>query len=116
MHKHADILKPKFDAVQDVLEVELADRSIASWSRPRGGFFVSLDTLDGCAKAVVSLAATAGVKLTPAGATFPYGKDPRNRNIRLAPSLPSIQEIRQAMEVVAVCIQLASIDRLLAST
>jgi len=111
MKKHAAILKPKFDAVLDIFDKEL-DQSIAEWSRPNGGYFVSINTLDGCAKAVVSMAAEAGVKLTPAGSTFPFGKDPRDRNIRIAPSLPSIEEIRLAMELVSICIKLASIDRL----
>jgi aspartate/methionine/tyrosine aminotransferase len=112
MRKHAAILKPKFDAVLDALDRGLAGKNVATWSRPAGGYFVSLDTLDGCAEAVVVLAAGAGVKLTPAGATYPYGQDPRDRNIRIAPSLPSIEEIRSAMEVVTVCIQMASIDRI----
>ena len=101
MKKHAAILKPKFDAVLDIFEKEL-DTSIAEWSQPNGGYFISINTLDGCAKAVVSMAAEAGVKLTSAGATFPYRKDPRDRNIRIAPSLPSIEEIRLAMELVCV--------------
>jgi DNA-binding transcriptional MocR family regulator len=112
MHKHAAILKPKFDAVQEVLDRELAGKEVAEWSQPSGGFFISLDTLDGCAKAVVSMAADAGVKLTPAGATFPYRRDPRDRNIRIAPSMPAVKEIEQAMEVVATCIQLVAIDRM----
>jgi DNA-binding transcriptional MocR family regulator len=111
MRKHAAILKPKFDAVLDVFEKEL-DQSIAEWSQPNGGYFININTLDGCAKAVVSMVAEAGVKLTSAGSTFPYRKDPRDRNIRIAPSLPSIEEIRLAMELVSVCIKLASIDRL----
>jgi DNA-binding transcriptional MocR family regulator len=113
MRKHAAILKPRFDAVLEVLDRELAGKGVAVWSRPAGGFFTNLDTLDGCARRVVGMAAAAGVKLTPAGATFPYGKDPRDRNIRIAPSLPSVQEIGIAMEVVTVCIQVACIDKLL---
>jgi DNA-binding transcriptional MocR family regulator len=112
MRRHAAILKPKFDAVLDILGRELAGTGIAEWSRPAGGYFISLDTLDGCASRVVALAAAAGVKLTAAGATFPYGKDPRDRNLRLAPSLPGLEEIRQAMELVAISVQLASIERL----
>jgi DNA-binding transcriptional MocR family regulator len=112
MSKHAAILKPKFDAVLDVLDRELVGKNVATWSRPSGGYFISLDTFDGCARDVVAMSAEAGVKLTPAGATFPYKKDPRDRNIRIAPSLPSIEEIQAAMEVVAVCIQLVSIDRI----
>ena len=88
MKQHAAILKPKFDMVQSVLETELGGKSIAEWSKPKGGYFVSLNTMEGCAKAVVNMAAKAGVKLTPAGATFPYGKDPLDRNIRIAPILP----------------------------
>jgi DNA-binding transcriptional MocR family regulator len=112
MRKHARILKPKFDAVLDVLDRELAGTGVAEWSRPQGGYFISLDTLDGCAAAVVALADRAGVKLTQAGATFPYGKDPHDRNIRLAPSLPGLDEIRAAMELVALAVQLVSIDKL----
>jgi DNA-binding transcriptional MocR family regulator len=110
MRKHAAILKPKFDAVNEILERELADSGVARWTRPQGGYFVSLDTLDGCASKVVALADAAGVKLTKAGATFPHGNDPRDRNIRLAPSFPGLADIRQAMELVALCVQLVSID------
>lgn len=112
MRKHAAILKPKFDAVVDILDSELGPAGVATWSRPEGGYFISLDTLDGCAVKVVAMADAAGVKLTKAGATFPYGKDPRDRNIRLAPSLPGLEEIRQAMRLVALCVQLVSIDKL----
>ena len=114
MGKHAAILKPKFDAVQSVLRSELGGKGVAQWSRPNGGYFVSLDTLDNCAKATVKMAAGAGVKLTPAGATFPLKADPRDRNFRIAPSLPPVEDIRQAMELTAICIQLASIEELAA--
>ena len=113
MKKHAALLKPKFDAVLEVLDRELAGSAIVSWSRPNGGYFISIDTLPGCAREVIKKAAAAGVKLTPAGATFPYGKDPEDRNIRIAPSFPDAAEVRTAMELVAICIQLVSIDRLL---
>jgi len=113
MKQHAAILKPKFDMVQSVLEKELGGKHIAEWSKPKGGYFVSLNTLEGCAKAVVSMAAQVGVKLTPAGATFPYGKDPLDRNIRIAPSFPSVDEIRQAMELLAICIQVVSIEKIM---
>jgi DNA-binding transcriptional MocR family regulator len=116
MRKHAAILKPKFDAVHEILERELGGKQVASWSHPEGGYFVSLDTLDGCAARVVKMADEAGVKLTKAGATYPYGKDPHDRNIRLAPSLPGLDEIRQSMELVAVCVQLASVEKLTASS
>ena len=113
MQKHAAILKPKFDAVQTALETELGEKNIASWSQPAGGYFVSVDTMEGCAGPVVQMAAEAGVKLTPAGSTFPYMKDPLNRNFRLAPSFPPLEDIRLAMELVAICIQLVSIEKLL---
>ena len=113
MKKHAAILKPKFDAVLEVLDRELGDSAIASWSRPNGGYFISIDTLEGCARKVIAMAADAGVKLTPAGATFPYGRDPDDRNIRIAPSFPSVADVNKAMELVAICIQLVSIDKLL---
>jgi len=106
MKKHAAILKPKFDAVTAILDRELGESGVARWTRPEGGYFVSIDTREGCAKAVVAMAAEAGVKLTNAGATFPYGKDPLDRNIRIAPSMPSLAEIQQAMELVAICIRL----------
>ncbi|MBE9520171.1 MAG: aminotransferase class I/II-fold pyridoxal phosphate-dependent enzyme [Proteobacteria bacterium] len=113
MKKHAAILKPKFDAVLDVLDKELGGKDIASWSRPKGGYFVSIDMMQDCARAVVEMAAGGGVKLTPAGATYPYGKDPADRNIRIAPSFPVAEDVSTAMELVAICIQLASIDKLL---
>lgn len=114
MKKHAAILKPKFAAVETVLEKELKEKNIATWSRPQGGYFVSIDTMKGCAAEVIRKAAEAGVKLTPAGSTYPYKNDPLDRNIRIAPSFPPLEDIRSAMELVAVCIQLVSIDKLAA--
>jgi len=111
MKKHAAILKPKFDAVQNILNDELADKKIANWSKPQGGYFVSIDTMEGCAAAVIKMAADAGVKLTPAGSAYPYKNDPLDRNIRIAPSLPPLEDIQAAMELVAICIQIVSIDR-----
>jgi DNA-binding transcriptional MocR family regulator len=113
MTRHAEILRPKFEAVTNIFEAELGGKGIATWTKPRGGYFISLDTLDGCAKEVVSLGNQAGVKLTVAGATFPYGKDPRDRNIRVAPSLPPLDQIKVAMEIVCVCVELASVQKLL---
>ena len=110
MEKHAAILKPRFDAVQQVLERELSGKGVAAWSNPKGGYFVSLDTPDGCAKKIVRMAADAGVKLTPAGNTFPYNKDPRDRNIRIAPSFTPLAEIGPAMELLAICVQLAALE------
>ncbi len=112
MRKHAAILKPKFDAVQEILAAELQGANIARWSRPQGGYFVSIDTLEGCAAAVIEKAAGAGVKLTPAGSTYPFKKDPLDRNIRIAPSFPPLEDIRTAMELVALCIQLVSLEKL----
>jgi len=112
MQKHAAILRPKFDAVQEVLGRELAGKGIAEWTRPVGGYFTSINTWDGCARRVVKMAADAGVKLTPAGSTYPNKKDPRDRNIRIAPSFPSVADIRIAMEVLAVCVDIASLENL----
>ena len=112
MKKHAAILKPKFDAVQSILENELKGKDIASWSKPQGGYFVSIDTLKGCAASVIKKAADAGVKLTPAGSAYPYKNDPLDRNIRIAPSFPPLDDIRAAMELVAICIQLVSLDKI----
>lgn len=111
MKKHAAILKPKFDAVTAILERRLGGKGVASWSNPAGGYFVSLDTPDGCAAKVVKMADQAGVKLTKAGATYPYGKDPRDRNIRLAPSFPPLAQVEQAMELVAICVEIAALER-----
>jgi aspartate/methionine/tyrosine aminotransferase len=112
MQQHAEILKPKFDAVQNALEAEIDGNPIARWSRPQGGYFVSIDTLEGCATAVIKMAADAGVKLTPAGSTYPYKKDPMDQNIRIAPSFPPLEDIQAAMELVAICIQRVSLDKL----
>lgn len=112
MRAHAELLRPKFDAVGRIFERELAGLGVAAWTRPRGGYFVSLDTLDGCAGEVVRLAAAAGVKLTGAGATFPGGKDPDDKNIRIAPSLPPLAQVETAMDVVAICVLLASARKL----
>ncbi|MCX7921844.1 MAG: aminotransferase class I/II-fold pyridoxal phosphate-dependent enzyme [Clostridia bacterium] len=113
MKKHASILKPKFDIVLNVLESELSGKNIAWWNRPNGGYFISFNTMDGCAKAVVAMAAEAGITLTAAGATFPYGKDPRDRNIRLAPSYPSLDELKTAIEVFCICVQLVSLEKII---
>jgi DNA-binding transcriptional MocR family regulator len=95
--------------VLDTLERDLAGTGMGSWTRPRGGYFISFDTRDGLATEVVRLAGDIGVKLTPAGATFPYGKDPRNRNIRLAPTFATRQAVQQAMDAFVVCVRLATV-------
>ena len=115
MQKHAALLKPKFEIVDELLEKALGGKNIAAWSKPDGGYFVSLDTMEGCAAAVIKMASDAGVKLTPAGSTYPLKNDPMDRNIRLAPSFPPMDDIRQAMELVTICVQLVSIDKLLGS-
>jgi DNA-binding transcriptional MocR family regulator len=111
MKKHAALIKPKFEMVNSILEKNLGGKGLATWTNPKGGYFISLDTNIGCAKRVVSLAAEAGVKLTAAGATYPYKNDPKDTNIRLAPTLPSIQEIEQAMDVVCLCIEIADSEK-----
>ena len=113
MKKHADILRPKFDVVLKTLNREFENGDIASWTNPLGGYFVSLDLLDGCAKKTVQMCADTGVKLTDAGATHPYGIDPRDRNIRIAPSYPSVDELKTAIEVLCVCAKIVCIEKLL---
>lgn len=113
MKKHAAILGPKFRAVLDALDREIAPLGIASWKRPSGGYFISLDTADGLAKRTLALCKEAGVVMTSAGATFPYGNDPRDRNIRIAPSLPPVAELEAAIDVFCVCLRLAALEKLL---
>jgi len=108
MQRHAAILRPKFERVLAVLEEELGGSGLATWTAPRGGYFLTMWTPPGCASRVVTLAKEAGVALTAAGAAFPYGKDPEDRVLRIAPSFPSLADIEQAMRVVAVCIRLAA--------
>lgn len=112
MRKHAAIIRPKFAAVRRAFEIRLADAGVAALSDPEGGYFFSLDGLDGTAARTVEVAGEAGVKLTPAGATFPYGQDPRDRNLRLAPTLPSLSEIEQAMEVICNSVRVAALEKL----
>ena len=113
MKRHAAFLAPKFAAVERILTASLTESGFASWSHPVGGYFVSLDTMPGTAKRALALCAEAGVTMTPAGATFPYGKDPQDRNIRIAPSLPPVAELEQAMEVFCVCLKLAALEKLM---
>lgn len=110
MRDHAANLRPKFEAVQDVLQRELGNGRYATWTNPKGGYFVSLDTVCPVADRVVELAKGAGVALTPAGATYPHKKDPKNSNIRLSPSRPPVAEVVQAMEVVTLCVRLATLE------
>lgn len=113
MKKHAEILRPKFEIVNEILEKRLSGKGIASWNKPNGGYFISLDVLNGCAKRSVSLAKEAGVVLTNAGATFPCGIDPQDSNIRIAPTYPPLSELRTAIMVLAVCVELAALEAVL---
>lgn len=112
MVKQREVIAPKFDMVLHMLEKRLGGTGVAAWSKPKGGYFISLDVLDGTAKRVVQLAKEAGIVLTPAGATFPGGNDPRDRNIRLAPTFPEIREVALAMEGVVTCVLLAAVEKL----
>lgn len=112
MKKHAAILAPKFAVVADVLEKEIRPCGFASWNRPKGGYFVSLYTMPGTAKRAIELCREAGVEMTPAGATYPYGKDPQDSNLRIAPSLPPVAELEKAMEVFCICLKLAALEKM----
>ena len=114
MRRHADILRPKFEAVQDVLEKELGGLDIGTWTKPKGGYFISFDSMEGCAKAIVARCKKAGLVMTGAGATYPYGKDPKDSNIRIAPSYPILEDLILAMELFSLCVKIVSIDKLLA--
>jgi len=111
MARHRVILAPKFAEVERILSERLGGLEIASWTRPDGGYFVSLDVLDGTASRVVALAKEAGIALTPAGSSFPHGHDPRDRNIRLAPTFPELAEVSEAMDAVATCVLLAAAEK-----
>ena len=113
MKKHADMMRPKFEAVLSILENELGGLGIAEWIKPNGGYFISFDAMEGCAKAIVAKCKEAGVVLTGAGATYPYGKDPKDSNIRIAPSFPTPEEMAQAAELFVLCVKLVSVEKLL---
>lgn len=113
MAKHADIMRPKFEAVLDILDKELGSLGIAEWTKPMGGYFIGFDAMEGCAKKIVSMCADAGVVMTDAGATYPYGNDPKDSNIRIAPSFPEIDELMEAAEIFVICVKIASIDKIL---
>lgn len=115
MKKHAAIMRPKFEAVLSILEEGLAGLEIGTWTKPNGGYFISFETLEGCAKAVVAKCKEAGVILTGAGATYPYKKDPADSNIRLAPTFPTLEELKQAAELFVLCVKLVSVEKLLES-
>ena len=111
--KHAEKLRPKFQAVITMLDKELKDADIATWTNPKGGYFISFDVMEGCAKKVVQMCKKAGMVLTGAGATYPYGKDPEDKNIRIAPSFPSPEELVEASKILIVCTKIATIEKML---
>ena len=115
MMKHAQIIRPKFEAIENVLSEELGERKIGSWTKPVGGYFISFDAMEGCAKEIVQKCKEAGVVLTGAGATFPYKKDPQDSNIRIAPTYPSEEELRVATDLFVLCVKLVSVEKLLKS-
>ena len=113
MKQHAKVMAPKFHAVEEALEKEIDPLGFASWQKPKGGYFISFDTMPGTAKRALQLSAEAGVTMTPAGATFPYGKDPQDSNIRIAPSYPPVEELREAMKIFCTSVKLAALEKLL---
>lgn len=113
MSKHAELLRPRFEKVLEIFDEDLGDTGIGSWTRPRGGYFISFTGLDGTAKATVAKAKEAGVALTGAGATWPYGNDPHDSNIRIAPSFPSIEELEQAARIFTVCARMTALEKLM---
>ena len=116
MRKHAALLRPKFEMVINTLDRELGDMEIGEWTRPHGGYFISFDSMEGCAKAIVAKAKEAGVVMTGAGATYPYGKDPKDSNIRIAPSYPTPEELEQAAKIFVLCVKRVSVEKLLETT
>ena len=114
MRKHADIIRPKFEATEEILECELGGLGVGTWTKPLGGYFILFDSLPGCAKEIVALAKKAGVVMTKAGATWPYGKDPQDSNIRIAPTYPSLSDLKTAMELFTLCVKIASAKKCLA--
>ncbi len=114
MRKHADIIRPKFEAVEDTLERDLGQLNIGTWTKPLGGYFIMFDSLPGCAKDIVARCKKAGVQMTPAGATWPYGKDPNDSNIRIAPTFPSLPDLQNAMDIFTLCVRISSAKKILA--
>ncbi len=114
MRKHADILRPKFEAVENTLEEDLEGLGVGSWTKPLGGYFIMFDSLPGCAKDIVSRCKKAGVVMTGAGATWPYGLDPNDSNIRIAPTFPSLNDLKSAIKVFTLCVRISSAKKILA--
>ena len=114
MADHAAIIRPKFALVEEIFTRELGELGVAQWTKPRGGYFVSLNVRPGLARNIIAMAKDVGLTLTPAGATFPYGNDPQDQNIRIAPTFGSMEEIHAAMEILTLCIKTASAEQILA--
>lgn len=113
MVKHADIMRPKFEMVEEVFEKELGSKGIAKWTKPMGGYFISLETLEGTAKKIVAMCKEVGLVLTPAGSTHPYKNDPKDNTIRIAPSFPTVDELKDAAQILTLCVKLASVEKIL---
>jgi aspartate/methionine/tyrosine aminotransferase len=113
MRKHADIIRPKFEAVEEILDKNLGELEVGTWTKPNGGYFICFNALEGCAKEIVSMAKKAGVKMTEAGATWPYHKDPHDSDIRIAPTYPPLQELKTAAELFTLCVKLVSAKKIL---
>ena len=113
MRKHADIIRPKFEAVENTLERDLGGLEVGTWTKPLGGYFIMFDSLPGCAKAIVALAKKAGVIITPASSTWPYKHDPNDSNIRIAPTYPSLEDLTRAIEIFTLCVRIASARKIL---
>ena len=113
MRKHADILRPKFEMVEDTLQEELGDLGIGTWTKPLGGYFIGFESLPGCAKEIVARCKKAGVTMTPAGATWPYGKDPQDTSIRIAPTFPTLNDLRADRQIFCLCVRLVSAEKML---
>jgi len=113
MRKHADIIRPKFEATESILERDLEGLGIGTWTKPLGGYFIMFDSYPGCAKDIVARAKKAGVIMTPAGATWPYGKDPNDSNIRIAPTYPSMGELEPAMNIFTLCVRISAAKKIL---
>ena len=115
MELHAAILRPKFQVVLDTLKKQLGGTGIAQWHTPKGGYFVSVNVMEGCAKETVRLLGEAGVVMTPAGASYPYGRDPHDSNIRIAPTFPPLEELQTAMDLFCICAQMAAVRKRLSA-
>ena len=113
MERHASLLRPRFELVLETLDRELSGLGAGKWISPKGGYFITFEAMEGCATRIVALAKEAGVVMTPAGAPFPYGKDPKDSVIRIAPSYPSLEELKEAANVFVTCVKLATVEKLL---